>query len=75
MLSVSFESEIRNGAVEVPEELRKRFVGTVRVTLSQEESASEGNYLQHLLKHPLNIPGFTPLTRDEANERDSNASD
>ena len=70
MQTAEFETEIRNGIIEIPLSLRGRFQHRVRVTLIDEVTAySDETILDRWIKSPIEVPGFTPLSRDEANER------
>lgn len=70
MQTAEFETEVRNGIIEIPLSLRGRFQRRVRVTLIEETTASLGEtILERWVKSPIEVPGFSPLSRDEANER------
>lgn len=70
MQTAEFETEIRDGIIEIPPSLRGRFQHRVRVTLTEEVTASpDETILDRWVKSPIDIPGFAPLSRDEANER------
>lgn len=66
MQAVEFHTSIRNGTIQIPEELRSKIRGPVRVILLSEESEDEDpNLIDHLLEHPLTIDDFVPLSRNE----------
>lgn len=70
MQTAEFETEIHNGIIEIPQSLRGRFKHRVRVRLIEESPASSNEtILDRWIKSPIEIPGFTQLSRDEANER------
>jgi hypothetical protein len=70
MYAVEFMTKIKEGMIEVPEAHRKRFKDTVKVILlSEEEIEGNGDMIARLLEHPLPLPDFTPLTREEAHAR------
>ena len=73
-MSVNFDAQVNNGTIDIPEEYRDRVRGTVRVTISTadelEMAATQNLFIEELLAHPLNVPGFRPLTRDEIYSRD-----
>ena len=69
MYAVEFQAKIKNGSIEIPEEYRPRFKERVRVILLVEEESTAANFIYDLLQHPVPIPGFKPLTRDEIYER------
>lgn len=70
-MSIEFHTEVQGDAIQIPESVRKYLaVGKrVKVTISEEASAESTNYLRELIKNPVRIEGFRPMTRDEANER------
>lgn len=70
MQTAEFEAEVRDGLIEIPPSLRDRFQHRVRVRLIEESPAShDETILDRWIKSPIEIPGFSPLSRDEANER------
>ena len=70
MQTAEFEAEISNGIIEIPLLLRDRFQHRVRVRLIEETPASsDETILERWVKSPIEIPGFTPMSRDEGNER------
>jgi hypothetical protein len=69
MYAVEFRAKVKNGSIEIPEEYRDRFKEGVRVILLAEEENSAVNFIDHLLQHPVHLPGFKPLTRDEVYDR------
>jgi hypothetical protein len=68
MYAVEFQAKIKNGAIEIPEEYRKRFKERVRVILLAEEERPTANLIDQLLQHPLKVAGFKPLSREEIYE-------
>jgi hypothetical protein len=70
MFTIEFQAKIDSGSIEVPEEYRDRLKGSVRVILVGESRSSSSSLIDELLAHPLQIPDFRPLTRDEIYARD-----
>ena len=70
-MTASFELESPDGMTKVLEQIKFSFTGKLRVTVStlpgNESAAAEDDYIDYLIRNPL--PPFTPLTRDEANDR------
>jgi hypothetical protein len=66
MYAIEFSAEIHDGTIQVPEAYRHRLRDTVKVILmiEEQEQPSE-DIIQTLLKHPLNVPDFAPLSREE----------
>ena len=69
MYAVEFQAQINNGTIEIPEAYRSRFKERVRVILLAEEESPTVTLIDQLLQHPIKVPGFTPLTREEMHER------
>jgi hypothetical protein len=70
MYAVEFTAKIKEGVIEVPEAHRGRFKDNVKVILlAEEEMHEDGDMIAKLLAHPLNVPDFTPLKREDAHAR------
>jgi hypothetical protein len=69
VITVQFDSIIVDGRLEIPKQFRGKLDGKVHVVVTQAEEEKTENGLRALLRNPLHIPDFVPLTRDEANER------
>jgi len=72
MHTIEFYTNIKNGTLQIPREIREALKHTsrVRVILFLEPPPpSTSNLIDHLLAHPLQIPDFHPLPRDAAHAR------
>lgn len=69
MYTVEFQAQIKNGTIEIPEAYRSHFKERVRVILLAEEESPTMTLIDQLLQHPVKVPGFKPLTREEMYER------
>jgi len=69
MYAVEFQAQIKNGTIEIPEAYRSRFKERVRVILLAEEESTRASLIDQLLQHPIKVPGFKPLTREDLYER------
>jgi len=69
MYAVEFQAQIKNGTIELPEAYRIHFKERGRVILLAEDESSTMTLIDQLLQHPLKVPGFKPLTREEMYER------
>lgn len=68
--AVEFTTKIKEGIIEVPEVHRERFTDNVKVILLlEEETPEDDDMIADLLAHPLDLPDFTPLTREAAHGR------
>ncbi len=64
MRSIEFETVIKNGKIILPDEYKNEFSGPVRVILITKEDHHR-NIIEELIEHPLEIPDFHPLSREE----------
>ncbi len=72
MYVAEFDAIVKNGSIEIPAEHVANLPDHVRVTLRADKLPHvdpKGDYISELLVNPLKIPGFVPMTRDEAHER------
>ena len=71
MITVEFQTTIENGIIKIPEQYQQqlRQPNLVKVILEQETSEQPENYLQYLLRNPLNIQDLTPIKREEIYEK------
>ena len=75
-MTVEFETEIRNGNIEIPEKFRHQLKDEVKVSVSVienvgEKKAEEEPYdiISELIKNPIKVKNFKPFTRDEIYDR------
>jgi len=69
-MTASYELESPDGVTSLLEKIKSGFSGKLRVTvttLPADETEDEEDYIDYLIRNPL--PPFTPLTREEANDR------
>lgn len=69
MFVAEFEAEVKNGCIELPESLRSQFPDRIRVRISRDEPPPAESLLDQWLMSPIQIPGFTPLTREDIHGR------
>jgi hypothetical protein len=65
MFAIEFQTQIKNGIIEVPTEYQNRINGSVRVIVLAPERAQRTGIIAHLLEHPIQDDSFIPLTREE----------
>ncbi|HXG83881.1 MAG TPA: hypothetical protein VNI84_07630 [Pyrinomonadaceae bacterium] len=79
MLTVEFETESKNGSIEIPEKYRGQLKGKLQVVISvkEAEKVEEEPYdiLTELVENPLKSEGFKPLTRDEIYDREEDRAE
>jgi hypothetical protein len=70
MRAVEFRARVKDGLIVIPPEYRDLVHGHVRVILLADESpAVKVNMIDYLFAHPIEAPGFKPLTREDAHSR------
>ncbi len=71
MNAVEFEAVAKDGRIEIPADHADLINGPVRVIVLYESNpeADAFDELDRLMNNPIHVPGFVPLTREEANER------
>jgi len=71
MFSVEFQTDVKNGVIEIPDEYKQEFDDSnVRVIITKKQKTSAAGIIARLMSSPLEVKGFTPLTREEAHEPD-----
>ncbi len=65
MYAIEFQTQIRNGLIEIPKVYQRRFKKQVRVILLAEEKQSVVDMIDQLLHQPLPLANFKPFTREE----------
>jgi hypothetical protein len=68
MYAIEFETKIKNGTIDIPEQYRNRFKTRVRVILMVEEETSTTHFIDELLENPRKVSDFQPMTREEIYE-------
>jgi hypothetical protein len=69
MAAIEFDARVSNGNIEIPAAHRSSLQGEVHVIVFPQASGGDAGKIDEWLRHPLRVPGFRPLTRDEAHER------
>ena len=69
MIRAEFEAEVKNGCIELPESLRSQFHDRIRVRVSRDEAPGRESLLDQWLASPIQVPGFSPLTREDVRGR------
>ena len=75
MQAIEFESIIQDQSIRLPASSALPSGQSVRVVVMYEQAtpaetaANQNDAIARLIRQPLNIAGFTPLSRDEAHER------
>jgi len=69
MFPIEFDAQITNGSIEIPPKHRDQLLGAVHVVVFSQGRAGGATKIDELIAHPLQLPAFRLLTRDEAHER------
>ncbi len=74
MQAIEFDAVVRDQAIPLPSPAVLPAGQTVRVIVMYEprrdtDQAGQGDPILDLARHPRVLPGFTPLSRDEAHDR------
>lgn len=70
MHAFEFTAKPKNGCIQIPAEYQDKVSGNVRVIiLSQDQSRSSSNLIEHLLAQPMEIEHFIPFSRSDIYER------
>ena len=72
MLTVEFETEAKDGNIEIPKTYRRRLKGKLQVIISVKEADATDepfDIISELIKNPLPVSDPQPLTRDEIYDR------
>jgi len=65
LYAIEFQARVKDGIIQVPMQYQEQLKTTVRVIILVEPPASRQTFIDQLLAHPLQIPDFQPLSRDE----------
>ncbi len=66
MFAVEFQTKVKDGRIEIPEEYRESFNDLVRVILLRDQSLqTRSTMIDELLQRPIRLEQFRPFTRDE----------
>lgn len=75
MSTAVFQQTIHDGVIRLPKDAQAKFAGTVNVIVWQTDDASTGEAspskprLMNLIRNPVRVAGFKPLSREECHER------
>lgn len=66
MVTVQFQTKVRNGVIHIPRKYQGKFNDSVLVILRVEsQKAAAGNYLDALMANPVKVKNFKRLTREQ----------
>jgi hypothetical protein len=69
MYAIEFQTKIKNGVIEIPQDYRNKLKENVKVIILAEEEEIASDMIEQLLESPLKVENFKPLTREEIYER------
>ena len=66
MVTVQFQTKVKNGVIHIPRKYQGRFNNNVLVILRAEgQKSAGGNYLDALMANPVKVKNFKRLTREQ----------
>lgn len=66
MVTVQFETKVKNGVIQIPKKYQGKFNDNVRVILKVEgKKTAASNYLDQLIANPVKVKNFKRLTREQ----------
>ena len=66
MVTVQFQTKVKNGVIQIPRKYRGKFHDDVRVILRAEgKKISSVNYIDKLMTNPVKVKNFQRLTREQ----------
>jgi len=71
MIAIEFQTDIKDGTIEIPLQYRDQLAGSVRVIILSPLMQRSSKIIHRLLEHPLEDDAFTPLKRDEIHRGDT----
>jgi len=69
MRVIKFKTKVRGGIIKIPEKYQKEMQDNKDVVVLLQTEDSEEDFIDYLLKNPLNLKSFTPMKRDEIYDR------
>ncbi len=69
MEAIEFSTKIKDGFIQIPDKFQDSIGSTVKVIILSEHNEKKYDAVAALLKSPVKVPGFTPLSRTEIYER------
>jgi hypothetical protein len=69
MQILKFKTSVKNGIIHVPKRLQKQVPDRAQIIIFPEVSQPKDDFIAYLMKHPLRIPDFQPLKREEIYDR------
>ena len=69
MEAIEFKTKIKNGMIHIPRKYIQKIGSSVRVIILSESPQQEDKAIDELLRNPLRLDSFAPLTREEIYER------
>lgn len=65
MYAIEFQARVKDGVIQIPAQYQTQLNTAVRVIILVEPPPATHTFIDQLLAHPLQIPDFQPLSRDE----------
>ena len=68
-INTHFKARVNNGKIEIPVEYQDEILNAEMVQIVILQPAPDKGIIAQLTANPIQIAGFKPLTREQANER------
>jgi len=69
MEAIEFRTKIKNGTIKIPKKYKQKIGNTVKVIIIAEQKEKHADIIDELLKNPIKLKDFSPLSREEIYER------
>ena len=69
MEAIEFKTKIKDGIIQIPKKYTRKVGNTVKVIILSDQVAKHSDIVEKLLEHPVKVPDFKPLSRDDIYER------
>ena len=69
MQILKFKASVKNGVIHIPKQFQQQLPERVQIIIFPETTRPKDDFIAHLLNHPLRVPDFQPLKREEIYDR------
>lgn len=69
MEAIEFKTKVKDGTIKIPQKYKQILKDTVKVIILCDPKKPMKNIINELWENPIEIDGFSPLSREEIYER------
>ena len=69
MEAIEFKTKIKNSTIRIPRKYKLLKGNTVKVIIISEQDKEQADIIDNLLRNPIKLDNFSPLTREKIYER------